>query len=133
MVGTGGVCLQRVCFSFSGAFKTYTRADTEDSHPVINEWRGVGGLGHLRATYMSPKLVLLLACLKNTCQSQKQHSRLRAVIKMATVTHLLPVLIVMVRSQLLSLDNYVFLNCCAPPGGRMLILNPLRVHSNKFF
>jgi hypothetical protein len=41
------------------------------SHLIINEWgrtlgsqTGEGGLGHPQAIYMSPKLFLLLACLK---------------------------------------------------------------------
>jgi hypothetical protein len=53
MVGAGGVCRQRECFSFSGAFKSYT---------TPQEGRG-GWSAHLWATYMSPKLFLLLACL----------------------------------------------------------------------
>jgi hypothetical protein len=52
------------------------REDPGDSHPVMNEWGGawavpsrvrvvwaIPGLGHPWATYVSPKLFLLLACL----------------------------------------------------------------------
>jgi hypothetical protein len=76
-VGAGGVCQQRErererereCFSFSGAFKTYTtphEGRPGDSHPIMNEWggewTGEGGLVHPQATYMNPNLFLLPHC-----------------------------------------------------------------------
>jgi hypothetical protein len=77
MVGAGGVRRQRESFSFSCAFKTYTTPweDWSRRFPPNNEQvgRGMGGsqpggsgLAHPQATYKSPKLFLLLACLKKS-------------------------------------------------------------------
>jgi hypothetical protein len=73
-VGAGGVSRQRACFSFSGAFKTYATPweGRLKRFPPNNErvgrgtggsQPGEGGLVHPQATFMSPKLFLLLACL----------------------------------------------------------------------
>jgi hypothetical protein len=72
-VGTGRVHRQKGCFSFSGAFKTYTTPweGRPSRFPPRNELvgRGKGGsqpgessLAHPCTTYMSPKLFLLLTC-----------------------------------------------------------------------
>jgi hypothetical protein len=81
---------ERACFSFSGAFKTYTTPweGRPRRFPPNNEWVGRGmdspqagedGLAHPQATYKGPKLFLLLACLTweanyqgHTCSSAKQ-------------------------------------------------------------
>jgi hypothetical protein len=65
--------IERVCFSFSGAFKTYTTPWEGRSRRFSpnNEWvgRGMSGsqpgedsLAHPQETYMSSKLFLFLAC-----------------------------------------------------------------------
>jgi hypothetical protein len=66
----------RESFSFSGAFKKPTlphgRADPGGSHQIMNEWGRAWAIPsqewvrmvHPQATYISPKLFLLLSCLE---------------------------------------------------------------------
>jgi hypothetical protein len=65
---------ERACFSFSNAFKTYIKqweGQTQELSIQLSvsgeehgsSQPGAGGLGLPWATYMSPKLSLLLACL----------------------------------------------------------------------
>jgi hypothetical protein len=87
MVGPGGICRQRACFSLPGAFKTYTNLwegqNQVDYLPIINEWGeawlvpgpdegnpwaralpicNVRTLSHIFS--MSPELSLPLGCLR---------------------------------------------------------------------
>jgi hypothetical protein len=75
-VGAGRVCQQRVCFSFSGAFKTYPtpwEGRPRRFHPIVNEWGGARVVpSQVRAVRPSPgrlhepQTFLLLACLPLT-------------------------------------------------------------------
>jgi hypothetical protein len=66
-VGAGGVCQQRESFSFSVPLKpTQLHGRFPPSNELVGRdmggsQPGEGGLAHPQATYMSPKLFLLLA------------------------------------------------------------------------